>query len=78
MASILTQGIKPHFSVNHRVVKAGKTNKSTMSNHQPMLVTTLNHVPQQYNSTALEYLQGQQFPHLPGHSILVPHHSFLG
>jgi len=42
-----------------RIIKVGKTSKIIQSNHQPMPVTTLTHVPQCNIHSFLEDLQGQ-------------------
>lgn len=44
---------------NHRIIKARKTNKDVQYNHQLMLVTALECVPQCHIYPYLEHLQEQ-------------------
>jgi len=59
----------------HRFIKVGKINKIIKSNHQPMPVTAIDHVPQCHIHTALEHLQGRWLHHLPGQPVPLPHRS---
>lgn len=64
------------ISQNHRIIKLRKATNITYFNHQPRLMTALDHITQCNIYSFLENLCGWWLHHLIGQPIPVSHHPF--